>query len=52
MLEYALMVALIAVVCIGGVSFLGQRSAETFYEVHDKMEAAMGGVDETPGLGG
>jgi pilus assembly protein Flp/PilA len=35
--EYALMVALIAVVIIGAVQLLGQKAAETFDEVEKAM---------------
>lgn len=33
MLEYALMAALIAVVCIAAVTFLGQEASQTFSRV-------------------
>ena len=39
--EYALMVALIAVVCIGAVTFLGE-SVETAF---DETSAAVGGTE-------
>lgn len=40
MVEYALMVALIAVVCIFVVTQLGQRAQTTFQTVEEEMDNA------------
>ena len=37
MLEYALMAALIAVVCISAVTFLGEQASQTFSAVGSSM---------------
>ncbi len=37
LVEYALLVALIAVVCIGAVTFLGGQAAESFSEVGSEV---------------
>jgi pilus assembly protein Flp/PilA len=40
LVEYALLVALIAVVCIAAVSFLGQQAKDTFSEVGTSIAGA------------
>lgn len=45
MVEYALLVALLAVVCIGAVSFLGGRGNDQI----DKAGTAVAGEDEEEG---
>ena len=40
MVEYGLMIALIAVVCIGAVSFLGQQTAGSFQASGSAMNAS------------
>ncbi len=40
LLEYALLVALIAVVCIAAVSFLGQQAKGTFNKVGSSIAGA------------
>jgi len=40
MVEYALLIALIAMVVIGGVVFFGTELSEKFSEVGDTMDAA------------
>ncbi len=37
LVEYALLVALIAVVCIGAITFLGQEAADNFSEVGNSI---------------
>ena len=37
LVEYALLVALIAVVCIGAVTFLGREAADNFSEVGNSI---------------
>ena len=37
LVEYALLVALIAVVCIGAVTFLGRETAEQFSQVGSSL---------------
>ena len=37
LVEYALLVALIAVVCIGAVTFLGREAADSFSEVGNSI---------------
>lgn len=37
LVEYALLVALIAVVCIGAVSFLGGEAADSFSEIGNSI---------------
>ncbi len=37
LVEYALLVALIAVVCIAAITFLGQEAAENFSEVGNSI---------------
>lgn len=43
MLEYGLLAALIAVVCILAITFLGQRACYTFSRVGSSMNGAVGG---------
>lgn len=38
MLEYALMASLIAVVALGGISYLGQQANQTFQTTYIAME--------------
>lgn len=38
LVEYALLVALIAVVCIGAVSFVGTAAEDKFLEVEQELE--------------
>ncbi|MCC5952130.1 MAG: Flp family type IVb pilin [Acidimicrobiia bacterium] len=40
LVEYALLVALIAVVCIAAVTFLGEAASEKFEEVSDAISGA------------
>ena len=42
MLEYGLLAALIAVVCILAVTFLGQRACSTFSRVGSSLNGAIG----------
>jgi pilus assembly protein Flp/PilA len=42
LVEYALLVALIAVVCIVAVGFLGSTASDTFMEVDAEMNGAGG----------
>jgi pilus assembly protein Flp/PilA len=44
LVEYALLVALIAVVCIAAITLLGQRASENFQDVADSIE----GNGQTP----
>ncbi len=37
LVEYALLVALIAVVCIGAITFLGNQAADNFSEVGNSI---------------
>ncbi len=37
LVEYALLVALIAVVCIGAVTFLGREAADSFSEIGNSI---------------
>lgn len=39
LVEYALLVALIAVVCVGAVSALGGKTNDKFTEVSDSLDA-------------
>ena len=40
MVEYALMLALIAIICIGAVTVIGQNADSTFQEAADQLGAA------------
>jgi pilus assembly protein Flp/PilA len=42
MVEYALLVALIAVVCIGAISFLGEESKTSFNDTGSAISGAGG----------
>ena len=42
MLEYALLAALIAVVCIAAISFLGRQACQAFSSVGSSISAANG----------
>lgn len=48
MVEYALMLALIAVICIAVVSALGQKAGAKFDESQQAMDASPGEVPVTP----
>lgn len=39
MIEYALLASCVAIVCVGGVSVLGENSRVTFDKVSDQMAA-------------
>ncbi len=41
MLEYAMMAALIAIVCIAGVTSLGEQTRQTFLTAGDAMDESM-----------
>ena len=40
MVEYALMLALIAIICIGAVQLIGTNANSTFTEAADQLESA------------
>ena len=40
LVEYALLVALIAIICILGVTFLGQKVSEKFKTIGDNLSAS------------
>jgi len=48
MVEYALMLALIAIVCILVVTALGQKAGETFDNAQSQLPAGNGQVPVTP----
>ncbi|MEW7979368.1 MAG: Flp family type IVb pilin [Candidatus Sedimenticola endophacoides] len=43
MVEYGLMLALIAVICIGAVTYIGQQTNTTFNAAGDAMSSANNG---------
>ena len=48
MVEYALMLALIAIVCILVVTALGQKAGDTFDNAQTQLPAGAGQVQPTP----
>jgi len=48
MVEYALMLALIAIVCILVVTALGQKAGQTFDEAQTQLPAGGGQIQPTP----
>ena len=52
MLEYALLAAMIAVVAIGSIGFVGNSAKETFYQSGEAMVAAAHNPDAIHNTGG
>lgn len=40
--EYAVMLAMIVMVCIAGVALLGQQARDSFVDSNDRITSAMG----------